>query len=265
METQFANINGAQIAYEVTGCGPPLLLLHAGLGDRRMWSAQILPFAEHFTVIRYDARGFGETRKPPMPFSAHADALGLLDHLGIERAALIGVSMGSQTAIESAVAAPERVSALVAVAARTGMPVSPELRADWNRVDELVESGDIAGAVEYELRMWVDGPERGPAAVDPDMRERVREMNAALFARDDDEGEPIPLDPPAAERLAEITAPTLIVYGDRDIADVRDAAAPLAAAIPGARLAVIPDAAHLPQMERPEAFNQLVLDFLLKR
>ena len=74
-----------------------------------------------------------------------------------------------------------------------------------------------------------------------------------LFARDDDAGEEIPLDPPAAERLAEISAPTLILYGDKDVTDVRLAAGPLAATIPGARLAVIPDAAHLPQMERPSS------------
>ena len=258
-----AEVNGARIAYDVAGSGPPVLLLHAGLGDRRMWDAQVPAFAEHFTVIRFDARGFGETRKPDAPFSPYADALGLLDHLGIARAHLVGVSMGSQTAIEAAIVSPERVSALVAVAARAGTPVSPTLRAGWNRVDELYEAGDIAGAVEYELRMWVDGPDRGPDAVDPEVRERVREMNAALFARDDEAGEEIPLDPPAAERLAEISAPTLILYGDKDVIDVRDAASPLAAAIPNARLAVIPDAAHLPQMERPEVFNEIVLGFLL--
>jgi 3-oxoadipate enol-lactonase len=112
--------------------------------------------------------------------------------------------------------------------------------------------------------MWVDGPDRGPDAVDPEMRERVREMNAALFVRDDDAGEEIPLDPPAAERLAEIAAPTLIVCGDKDVLDVRQAAGPLAATIPGAQLAVIPDAAHLPQMEQPELFNEIVLGFLRK-
>src|SRR5919112_882078 len=258
-----AEINGARIAYDVAGSGPAVLLLHAGIGDRRMWDDQISAFAEHFTVIRFDARGFGETRKPDAPFAPYADAIALLDHLGITRAHFVGVSMGSQTAIEAAIAAPERVSALVAVAARTGTPVSSTLRAGWNRVNELEEAGDIPGAVEYELRMWVDGPDRGPDAVDPEMRERVREMNAALFARDDVDGEELPLDPPAAERLAEISAPTLIVYGDKDVMDVRQAAGPLAAAIPGAQLAVIPDAAHLPQMERPEIFNEIVLGFLL--
>jgi 3-oxoadipate enol-lactonase len=257
-------VNGAQIAYDVAGNGPAVLLLHAGIGDRRMWDDQVPAFAEHFTVVRFDARGFGETRKPDTPFAPYEDAIGLLDHLGISRAHIVGVSMGSQTAIEATIAAPERVSALVAVAARTGTLVSSALRAGWERVDELYEAGDIAGAVEYELRMWVDGPDRDPDAVDPEMRERVREMNAALFTRDDEAGEEIPLDPPAAERLAEISAPTLIVYGDKDVMDARQAAGPLAAAILGAQLAVIPDAAHLPQMERPELFNEIVLGFLLE-
>src|SRR5829696_5969874 len=110
-ENGVAEVNGAPIAYDVAGSGPPVLLLHAGLGDRRMWDAQVPGFAEHFTVVRFDARGFGETRKPDVPFSPYADAMELLDHLGISRAHLIGVSMGSQTAIEAAIAAPERVSA----------------------------------------------------------------------------------------------------------------------------------------------------------
>src|SRR5215210_3996077 len=111
-ESGMADVDGAQIAYDVAGSGPPVLLLHAGIGDRRMWDAQVPAFAEHFTVIRFDARGFGETRKPNAPFAPYADAIALLDHLAISRAHFVGVSMGSQTAIEAAIAAPERVSAL---------------------------------------------------------------------------------------------------------------------------------------------------------
>ena len=110
--------------------------------------------------------------------------------------------------------------------------------------------------------MWVDGPNRGPGAVEPAVREKVREMNAALFARDDTEGEEIPLEPPAESRLGEIRVPTLIVVGDQDVPDVLAAASLLAASIPCASKAVIPDAAHVPNMERPKAFNRLVLDFL---
>ena len=257
--TQFLAVDDARVAYDVTGSGPAVLLLHAGLGDRTMWDAQVPALADAFTVIRMDARGFGETRKPPVRYSPVADVLAVLDHLGVEQAHVIGVSMGSQTAIDLAVAAPERVASLVAAGARTGVPVSPELRAGWDHVNELYEAGDIAGANEYELRMWVDGPGRTPEMIDPVFRDRVRGMNGALLDRDDYEGDEIELDPPAAERLGEITAPTLIVYGDQDIADVQRAGPPLAQAIPGARLVVMPNASHLPQMEQPEAFNELVL------
>src|SRR5215207_3463402 len=124
-----AEVNGTRIAYDVAGSGPAVLLLHAGIGDRRMWDAQVPAFAKHFTVIRFDARGFGETRKPDTPFAPYADAFALLDHLGISRAHFVDVSMGIQTAIEAAIAAPGRVSALVSVAARTGTPASSSLRA----------------------------------------------------------------------------------------------------------------------------------------
>src|SRR5687767_9046570 len=126
-ETRFVEVGDAKIAFDVAGSGHPVVLLHAGLGDRRMWHDQMPAFAEHFTVIRFDARGFGETRRTPAEYRAWQDVVALLDCLGHERAHLVGVSMGSQTAVESAVAAPDRVSALVAVAARTGVPASDEL------------------------------------------------------------------------------------------------------------------------------------------
>ncbi len=263
LRTDTAEVNGARIAYDIAGNGRPVVLLHAGIGDRRMWDDQIAAFAERFTVIRYDARGFGDTIKPPAPFSPHADLIGLLNHLGIAQAHLVGVSLGSHTAIDAAVAAPERVSALVAVGARTGVPPTEVLRRGWEQVDELYEAGDVAGAVELELRMWVDGPNRGPDAVDPAVREKVRDMNAALFARDDTEGEEIRLEPPAAGRLGELRVPTLVVVGDQDVPDVLAAANVLTSGIPGARKAVIPDAAHVPNMERPKVFNRLVLELLM--
>ena len=104
--------------------------------------------------------------------------------------------------------------------------------------------------------------DRGLDVVDPRVRERAREIDAVLFTRDDSDGEEIPLDLPAAERLGAIAVPALILYGDKDVLDVREAAGPLAAAIPNARLAMIPDAAHPPQMERPALFNEIVLGFL---
>jgi len=263
-QTKWATIGDAEIAYDIVGSGHPLVLLHAGIGDRRMWDDQLDAFSAAYSVIRYDARGFGETRRPPSTYHAWRDVIDLLDHLGLERAHLIGASMGSHTALDAAVAAPDRVSALVAVSARMGQPVSPGLRAGWGAVDELIEAGDIDGANEYELRMWVDGPNRGPDAVPKAVRERVGEMNRALLVRDDtvdNEQEP---DPPTETGLSRIACPTLVVWGDQDVADVLVAGPRLADTIPGARSVVISDTAHLPNMERPDEFNRIVLDFLAR-
>ena len=262
-ETRFVEVGDARIAFDVAGSGHPVVLLHAGLGDRRMWHDQMPAFAEHFTVIRFDARGFGETRRTPAEYRAWQDVVALLDRLGHERAHLVGVSMGSQTAVESAVAAPDRVSALVAVAARTGVPASDELRAGWNTVDELIESGDLDAANEFELRMWVDGPNRGPDAVSTDVRERVRVMNLNLLTRDDTKNNEQEPDPPTENGLSSIACPTLIVWGDQDVPDVQTAGPQLVATIPDARQVIIPGTAHLPNMEKPVEFNRVVLDFLL--
>jgi pimeloyl-ACP methyl ester carboxylesterase len=261
-DTQFVRIGDASIAFDVTGSGHPIVLLHAGLGDRRMWDDQVPTLAGHFTVIRFDARGFGETRRTSAEFRAWQDVVALLDHLGNERAHLVGVSMGSQTALDTAVAAPERVSAVVAVAARTGVPASESLRAGWKAVDELFEAGDIDGANEYELRMWVDGPNRGAEAVPAAVRERVRVMNLDLLTRDDTEDNEHEPDPPTEDGLSSIACPTLVVWGDQDVSDVQTAGPQLVATIPDARQAIIPGTAHLPNMEKPDEFNRILLDFL---
>lgn len=263
--TGIAEVNGTRLWYEVTGplgAAPPIVLLHAGIADARMWDDQVAPFAERFPVIRYDARGFGRSDPAVGSFSPRADLAALLAALEIERAHLVGISMGGTLAVDLALEEPHLVASLVAAGARpSGLAPSPALRDAWNAVDAVAETGDVAGAVELELRMWVDGPNRTPDRVASVVRERVREMDAALFALPD-EGEPLPLDPPALDRLGAIRVPTLVLVGAEDQPDVLAGADRLASGIPGAQKAVIPDTAHVPNMERPAAFNRLVLDFL---
>lgn len=260
--TTFAPSGSTRIAYDMIGTGHPVVLLHAGLGDRSMFDAQIPAFASHFTVIRIDLRGFGESIRTPEPYRSCDDVLSVLDHLKLDRAHLVGVSLGSHVAIDIAVAAPESVSALVAVAARTGTPVSDQLRASWNEVDRIHEAEGIDAAVEYELKMWVDGPRRTPESVPADIRTRIGAMNKALFLREDTDDQEEDLDPPAAERLNEIIAPTLVLWGDQDQADVQRAGPRLTSSIPGARSVVMQNTAHMPHMEQPDIFNQIVLGFL---
>jgi len=257
-------VDGARLWYEATGRGYPLVLLHAGIADARMWDDQVATFAERYTVVRYDARGFGRSDPPVGPFSPRADLAGLLAALGIPRAHLVGCSMGGTVALDTTLERPDLVSALVVCGSTpSGYPRDETLVKGWEAVDEAFEAGDVAHAVELELRMWVDGPNRGPDAVAPAVREKVRDMDAALFAMPDT-GEPQKLDPPAMERLGDIRVPTLVLVGDQDQPSTVAAAELLAERIPNARQAVIRDTAHLPNMERAAAFNRLVLDFLAK-
>jgi 3-oxoadipate enol-lactonase len=264
----FAEIDGGMLYYEVAGSGTALVLVHAGIADHRMWDDQLGAFAERYQVIRYDQRGFGQSSAPSGPFAFYDDLFLLMGRLGITRAVLIGVSLGGATAIDLALSHPEMVEALVLVGSGLGgqewtVPTPAELEL-FSQLEEAEKAGDYAAANEVEIRIWVDGPERSPEAVDPQVRARVREMNfPILLSEGEHEGEkPRALQPPASERLGEIRVPTLVLIGDQDVSAMQAIAEKLAATIPGARKVVLPNAAHVPNMEQPEVFNRLVLDFL---
>jgi pimeloyl-ACP methyl ester carboxylesterase len=261
----FAEINGARLFYEVAGDGPPLVLIHAGIADSRMWEPQMDAFAGEFRVLRYDMRGFGRSDMPPVPFAHHDDLRELLRVLDIPRAILIGASYGGNVATACALEHPEAVAALVLVNSRVANETpTPELRDAWAAVDALWESGDVAGANELELRMWVDGPLREPGEVDPAVRALVGEMNGALLARagEAEEAEERELDPPAHARLAEIGVPTLAIVGELDQPDVLAGNDRLVGNVPHARRVDIAKAAHLPSMEHPAEVNRAVLEFV---
>ena len=264
-----ASVNGTEIAYDTAGEGPPVALLHAAVGDRRLWDGQVGALAERHLVVRYDLRGFGDSPLPGGPFSFVDDLAALLDHLGIEGAALVGNSFGGRIALDFALEHPERTAALVLVAsALGGHEPSPELEAFDEAEEALLEAGKVDEAVELNLRTWLDGPRRESAPVPAEARELVaagqrRAFEVMLAAY---EGSPPPgpvrwADPPAATRLGEAAVPTLVVNGAHDVDDFRTIAAQLGDEIPGA-LAVELDTAHLPALERPGELNRLVLDFL---
>lgn len=228
-----------------------------------MWDGQFETFARSFRVLRYDCRGFGRSEIPPVPYSHREDLRALLDHVGMERAAIVGLSMGGGVEVEFALEHPERVSALVLVA--VGLPGhdwSQELRSYWDEEEAAIARGDIDAAVEMNLRIWVDGPKRGRDTVDPAVREKVREMTARGFEIANEAATHQDLDPPPGARLSQIRVPTLIITGDLDVSDIQRIARELEAAIAGARREVIAGAAHMVNMERPQEFNRLVLDFL---
>lgn len=251
---------------EQAGDGPPVVLVHEGIADSRMWEPQWQTFPRAHRTIRYDLRGFGRSPIEPGVFSHARDLVALLDEVSLERTALVGGSIGGRVALEVAVEQPKRVEKLVLMdSALPGIDWSREIEAGWAEEEAALEHGDLDEAVEVSLRMWVDGPGRSPDDVDPAVRERVREMQRRaldLQAPLGDQAREELLVPDVRERLDEVRASTLVLTGEEDQPDIHSIAEHLAEGIPGARRASIAGAAHLPSLERPTEFDALVLDFL---
>jgi 3-oxoadipate enol-lactonase len=248
---------------EVAGDGPAVVLVHEGICDSRMWDSQWAAWSGSYRLLRVDLRGFGRTPLGSEPYSHARDVIAALQEHGLEQVALVGVSLGGRVALEVAVARPDLVRALVLVAPGfPGHQWSQELRAQWGEEEAAFEAGDLDAAVEVSLRTWVDGPRRGPEDVDPEVRRRVGEMQRDAYELQRDWVDEEPLVRDLAERLGEIVAPTLVLVGDEDQPDMQAIAERLAGEIQGARLATIPETAHVPSVERPREFDELVLSFL---
>jgi pimeloyl-ACP methyl ester carboxylesterase len=260
-----ALINGAELAYETRGQGQPLVLIHAGVADSRMWDAQVAEFANNFRVIRYDLRGFGQSPMPSGCFAHYADLRGLLDFLQVEQAAVVGLSYGGQVALDFTLAYPERVTALIMGAPATvgGSEPSAVIQQFGEEEEALLEAGDLASATALNVRMWVDGSQRTSDQVDAEIRDLVYAMQLHAFALPVPEGVTMDrLTPPAIERLGEVQVPTLILAGDLDVPGVAELADQLASEIPGAQKVILTGVAHMINLERPAEFNRLVTEFL---
>lgn len=256
----FAAINGARLWYESAGEGPPVVFVHGFTLDHRMWDDQWEPFAARHRVLRYDLRGFGASSLPDAPYAPEDDLAALLDWCGIARAAIVGLSMGGGVAVDFALSYPERVAALVPVdAAISGHQWSAEWNAQVGPVWQAGRAGDLAGAKARWLASPLFAPARAQATVAARLGAMVRDYSGYHWTARDPRRT---IAPPAAARLAEIAAPTLVVVGERDIADFHAIAGRLVAAIPGARAMTIPGAGHMANMEQPVRFNTAVRAFL---
>ena len=256
-----AAVGGASFHFELAGEGRPVVLLHAGICDARMWDGQFEAFAAARRVLRYDRRGFGRTTQGAEAFSHVEDLKAVLSHLNIRRAALVGCSQGAKVALDFALKYEGAVESLVLVAPGvSGYEYAAAPPSEFEEIGRAEAAGDVERVNELELRVWVDGPRRSPGEVDEGVRELVREMN--LAALNSSAGEELASGVSAAVRLGEVRVPTLVVVGDMDTPRTLEAADVLAKGIYGARLEVIEGTAHLPNMERPVEFNRVVLGFL---
>jgi len=170
--------------------------------------------------------------------------------------------MGGKTIIDFALEFPNIATALIPVAAGvSGYVVEGDHPSQWNALIAAYEQGDLAQTSEYEVQIWVDGPHRRPDQVPASIRDRVRAMNLIALATPDDLGTEQPLDPPAISRLHEIHVPTLVIMGELDQPRILEQCAYIAQEIPRAETVTLPTA-HLPSMELPDTFNQIVQAFL---
>ena len=246
------DLGGSRLFYEETGEGPAVVLLHEGLLDRRMWEPQWPVLAERFRTIRFDAPGFGES-EPAAGDYVLADVLGgLLDALGVERAGLVGGSMGAKAAIDYSLARPERVTALVAaVPGLSGFSFRAYSDEQNARAEAAWKVRDLQALVDLWLEVWA------PLGTDETLRRIARDC-AKTFELPEEIDPPVP----AAGRLRELRVPTLVISGGRDVQGINDICRLLAREVPGARLEVFAGADHLPSYREPERFNALVIRFL---
>lgn len=246
----------------------PLLLVHSAVVNLHSWDAMIPALVSAgFRVIRYDARGFGESTTEDVGFSNGDDLRTVLDAAGARQVAVAGNSRGAMIALDAILETPERFVACAWVGGGIGgyeadiQPPEAEsaLDAEWEPAEQ---AGDIERMADIDRRMWLDGPGQPTNRLPAALREAFMVMDRPLVDPKRVFGQPRSLEPPAAARLADLRLPILVVIGELDSARTRASAAHLATSAPSTRLVSWPDVAHLIGMEQPERLAATIVDFL---
>lgn len=261
--TGFAEIDGTKIYYEMMGEGHPLVLIHGGNMDSRMWDDQFEAFAKHYRTIRFDLHGFGKSDTPKKTFYVIDDLYNLLKFLNVEKTYLVGLSLGGSIAIQFTVEYPEIVDALVPVA--SGLVGYKWSKEETQRIAKIFMSVKDEPSALEAMKKWLKDPYMIPAMKIPDVAEKIQKIVSENFrVLLMNPGLSMQPKVPAIQRLSEIKIPTLIIVGDQDISDIKVIVNILETNIANARKVVIAGAGHIVNMEKPKEFNQAVIDFLGK-
>lgn len=237
-------------AEHLAGDGVPIVLLHPGIGDSRVWDP-VLPGLNGRRVVRYDVRGYGRSPQPTGEFSLRGDLETVLEQLNLERVLLVGCSMGGRAALSFTLAHPERVHGLVLLCPGVSgfpMPEEPELDAEY---DGLIAKRDVEGLVQLGLRL-------GAAAGADDAAVAQLRASAPAWLDQDEYLKP---DPPVYDRLHEIKAPSVVMVGDKDRPILAAVAGGTSARIPGCEFIWLPGADHLPSLREPQLVTDTILRF----
>lgn len=278
-------IDNVKIAYEEAGPRAPMgtvVLVHAGVADMRMWYHQFRALSERYRVIRYDQRGYGRSGDAEGEVCHHEDLLAVMDALGVERAALVGSSMGGAYATEAALAAPSRVAALALIGSglaghqwpremldqardriHTSVPADRLARYRAGTADH-VDPQDVRAFAEAHTLWQVAGPDRDRAALTDEVWTAAVEMCRLVFERSwtGPRSTERFLTPSAATRLPEVAAPTLVINGLSDVPGIQEVSTLLATGIRGAHRIDLPETGHLPPLQRPDEVTDALTTFL---
>jgi pimeloyl-ACP methyl ester carboxylesterase len=244
---------------EVAGSGPPIVLTHDGLLHRESWDAQFETFAARYRVARWDRRGYGRSPRPTEPFSSVEDLAAVVRAISHSPATLVGCSFGSYYSLQCALDHPPLVAALVLVGpVITGLSLTDHFLTRGHR-----EIPARDAPIDQQLAYW---RETDPWIVAPTNNAARQRLYDLLVANPQNLRPPVELErrpaEPVLSRLGEISVPTLIVVGEQDIADVHAHAGAIEAGVLSAERVVLSGAGHLPQLEVPNAFNRIVIEFI---
>lgn len=263
-ESRLVRVDGVPVVAEQwAGNGPPIVLLHAGVCDRRSWYRTVERLWDHGRVLAYDRRGFGDSPASAEPYRDPEDLLALLDHLGGDEPAwLVGTSMGGQVAVDAALMRPDRVGGLVLLApAVSGAPEPEVLDADTQRLSDLIDAaastGDMEEVNRLEAWLWLDGPASPEGRVVGAARNLVLAMNAVALSNNIDETAD-EADGDAWHRLEEIKVPVTVAWGELDVPFLIEQCQQLVERLPHAQGLMLPGVAHLPYLEDPELVATLI-------
>jgi 3-oxoadipate enol-lactonase len=254
-------VAGGRLHYEVSGTGVPVILIHGLALDTRMWDDQVPALAEVATVIRYDVRGFGQSVRDEDTEYTHAgDLWRLINHLNLDRVVLVGLSMGGRIAIEAALAAPHRVTALVLLdAVLDGVAWDDESERGMAAIGDGLRTGGLNAAKAAWLRHGFFTPAQRQPDVATRLAQMVADYSGQIWTGHDPHGSH-----PATQRLLPtLRVPTTVVVGELDVPCFQEMADVLAASVPGARKIVVPGAGHMVNMEAPAAVNQILREAVL--
>jgi len=264
----FLQVRGGNLYFETAGEGPPLVLIHAGFLDSRMWDDQFQLYAKRARVIRYDVRGFGRSSRPSEEYSDPEDLLTLLKHLNIESASILGISNGGRIALDFVSVQPAMVNCLILVSPgiRGYKSAGPEEDREWEELDKrenlqnlAISENRIDDAVNMDLEIWA-------SAQGATSKSRILEIataNSHIHKSPPNKLQRSP-QPPAFTKLDQIRIPTILIVGDQDVKGMQTMTQRLHELIPGSKLSVIRGADHIVNMSRPKEFNSIVSFFLEK-